>query len=48
MNSHVLPLVNWGMGTIIIGVFALVCIALTAIVMRMVKGDKRNKDSTEN
>lgn len=48
MNLHFLPLVNWGMGTIIIGVFALVCIVLTAIVMNMVKGNKKNNDPTNN
>jgi len=48
MNLLFLPLVNWGMGTVIIGVFALVCIVLTAIVMNMAKTDKKKNNEPDN
>ena len=47
MNAIFLPLVNWGMGTIIIGVFAVVCVALVLVVYSLANGDKKSKD-TEN
>ena len=34
-------LVDWFMGTIIIGVFAIVCITLVWVIMNMVNGDKK-------
>ncbi|GAK88904.1 hypothetical protein JCM19297_3428 [Nonlabens ulvanivorans] len=43
---NMLPLVDWTMGAILIGVFALVCIALVAIVMNMMKTDKKKDEST--
>ncbi|MGO1584832.1 hypothetical protein [Mesonia sp.] len=48
--SLFLPLVNWGMGTAIIIVFALVCIVLTLVVINMVKSDKKKNsdDQPEN
>ncbi|MDT0293596.1 hypothetical protein ACFQ3R_13490 [Mesonia ostreae] len=45
--SLFLPLVNWGMGTAIITVFALVCIVLTLVVINMVKSDKKKKTDDE-
>lgn len=48
MRSLILPLVNWGMGAAIIGVFALVCIVLAAVVINMVKSDKKAKAETES
>ncbi|WP_170234435.1 MULTISPECIES: hypothetical protein [Bizionia] len=48
MKSLMLPLVNWGMGVAIIGVFALVCIVLTAVVINMVKSDKKAKTKTDS
>ena len=42
MNSLMLPLVNWGMGTIIIGVFALVCIVMVLVVYNMI--NSKNKE----
>jgi len=44
-----LPLVNWGMGAIIITVvFALVCLGLCAIIYNMVNsGKKKNQDTTK-
>ncbi|WP_170061742.1 hypothetical protein [Nonlabens arenilitoris] len=38
---NMLPLVDWTMGAVLIGVFALVCVALVAIVMNMMKTDKK-------
>lgn len=49
MKAIILPLVDWGMGTIIIGVFALVCVILTAIVIGMLNsGKKKNKTNEPN
>ena len=42
MNSLMLPLVNWGMGTVIIGVFALVCIVMVLVVYNMI--NSKNKE----
>lgn len=44
MNLYFLPLVDWGMGTALIGVFALVCIGLVAVVFYLNKTDKPKKD----
>ncbi|MBF4983373.1 hypothetical protein FNJ87_03170 [Nonlabens mediterrranea] len=43
---NILPLVDWTMGAVLIGVFALVCIVLVAIVMNMMKTDKKKNEST--
>lgn len=40
-----LPLVNWGMGVIIIGIFALVCIVIAVVIYRMANGDKKTDTS---
>jgi ABC-type transport system involved in cytochrome bd biosynthesis fused ATPase/permease subunit len=50
MNTlTVIPLVNWGMGAIIIGVFALVCIAMALVVYKMANSDKkRPKDKSQS
>jgi cell division protein FtsX len=45
--TSILPLVNWGMGAIIIGVFAVVCIAMVLIIYNMVNSDKKNTKETE-
>lgn len=47
MDLLFLPLVNWGMGVVIIGVFAVVCIVMIAIVMNLVKGDKNGKQAED-
>lgn len=44
MKSLLLPLVDWDMGTIIIGVFAFVCIVLVAIVIGFMNSGKKNED----
>lgn len=47
MNLLFLPLVNWGMGAAIIGVFVIVCVVMVAIVMNLVKGDKKESNANE-
>ncbi len=44
MKSLYVPLVDWDMGTIIIGVFAFVCIVLVAIVIGFMNSGKKNND----
>jgi len=44
MTNSILPLANWGMGTAIIIFFAVLCVALTAIVLAFVFGGTKNKD----
>lgn len=46
MNSLFLPLVDWGMGTVIIGVFAIVCVVIVLVVFSLAKSNK--KDGSEN
>jgi Mg2+ and Co2+ transporter CorA len=42
MNS--IPLVDWGMGTIIIGVFVVVCIVLVLVVLNLMNSDKKKEE----
>ena len=45
MTNIFLPLANWGMGTAIIIFFAVLCIAMTAIVLNFVfKGKKKDDE----
>lgn len=44
MNTLLLPLVNWGMGNIIIGVFALVCIVIIAVIYSLTRGNNSISD----
>lgn len=46
--TSILPLVNWGMGAIIIGVFAVVCIAMVLIIYNMVNSDKKQKTDSNS
>jgi ABC-type spermidine/putrescine transport system permease subunit I len=39
-----ISLVDWGMGTAIIGVFTVVCIVLVLIVVNMMNQDKKKKE----
>ncbi|WP_339701862.1 hypothetical protein [uncultured Marixanthomonas sp.] len=41
MLKTVIPLVDWGMGTVLIGVFAFVCVVLVLLVLNMVNSDKK-------
>ncbi|WP_310994018.1 hypothetical protein [Aequorivita marina] len=43
MTNLILPLANWGMGTAIIIFFAVLCVALTAIVLAFVLGGTKKK-----
>lgn len=43
MKNLILPLANWGIGTIIIGVFAIVCIVMTVVVFNLVNSGKKRK-----
>lgn len=43
----IIPLVNWSMGAIIIGVFAVVCVVMVLIVYNMVKSGKKDTTDTE-
>jgi len=43
MINSILPLANWGMGTAIIVVFAVVCVVITALVISFWLSGKNNK-----
>ncbi|MDX1463068.1 MAG: hypothetical protein R3359_08430 [Marinirhabdus sp.] len=48
MKSLFLPLVDWGMGTVIIGVFVLVCVIIVAVVVGLMNsGSKNDKTNTQ-
>ncbi|WP_157418048.1 hypothetical protein [Aequorivita capsosiphonis] len=47
MTNSILPLANWGMGTAIIIFFAVLCVALTAIVLAFVFGGTKKKKDEE-
>lgn len=42
MEHFLILLVDWGMGAMLIGIFAAVCIALVLIVLNMIKGDSKD------
>jgi len=44
MKFDNIPLVNWGMGTVIIGVFVVFCVILVLIVINMMKSDKKKNE----
>jgi hypothetical protein len=44
MMTNTIPLVSWTNGTILIGVFALVCLGLIAVVMLLMSTDKKKKE----
>ncbi len=45
MTNSILPLANWGMGTAIIIFFAILCVALSALVLSFVfSGKKKSED----
>ena len=47
MNTLFLPLVDWGMGIVLIGVFALVCVVLVLVVYNLSQS-KDNNSMPEN
>lgn len=48
MNSFFLPLVNWGLGTVLIGVFALVCMILIVVIYNLSRGTNNVTNDTPN
>ena len=44
MNFVNIPLVDWGMGTAIIVVFAIVCVVLSVVIYTMVQSGKKKDD----
>jgi len=46
MKNFFLPLVNWGMGTFIIGVFAVVCVVLVLVIYNLTRGKDNVKDDS--
>lgn len=47
MKNLILPLVNWAMGAIIIGVFAIVCVVMVVVIYHLAKSDKKKNDRTQ-
>lgn len=41
---NLIPLVDWGMGTALIAIFALVCVGLTVLVLSFVFGGKKKSE----
>ena len=46
MKDLILLLANWSIGTIIIGVFAIVCIVMVAVVYNLANSDKKKDNTT--
>lgn len=46
METINIPLANWGNGTIMIGVFVLVCVVLVAVIYNMV--NSKSVDQTDH
>jgi len=44
-TSLAIFLVDWLMGTVVIGVFVAVCIVLVIVIMNLVKSDKKNNQT---
>jgi len=44
MVNLFIPLANWGIGTILIVIFAFVCLALSALVLSFVFGATKKND----
>jgi ABC-type transport system involved in cytochrome bd biosynthesis fused ATPase/permease subunit len=45
--TSIIPLVNWGMGAILIGVFAVVCVVMVLVIYNMANSDKKDTTDTE-
>lgn len=41
MKNQIVVLVDWGMGALLIGVFAVVCVVRVLVVYNMVKGSSK-------
>lgn len=48
MKSQIIPLVDWGMGAVLIGVFAVVCIVLVLVIFSLAYGDKAKEETPED
>ncbi|AFL79641.1 hypothetical protein Aeqsu_0112 [Aequorivita sublithincola DSM 14238] len=48
MTNSILPLANWGMGTAIIIFFAVLCVAMTVLVLSFVFKGKKKEDNQED
>lgn len=44
MILNKIPLVDWGMGTVVIGVFAVVCVIIVLVVLSLMNSDKKKKE----
>jgi len=44
MILYNIPLVDWGMGAALIGVFGVVCLILVLVVYSLMKGDKKKEE----
>jgi len=47
MKSLFLPLVDWGMGTFMIGIFAVVCVILVVVIYNLSRSKDSVKDATD-
>lgn len=47
MNTFLFPLVNWVMGTVLIGIFALICIVTVAVIYNLSQGKSAEKQIEE-
>lgn len=47
MVNYLIPLVNWGMGTALIIVFAVVCVVLVAVVLGIAFTDKTKEEDPD-
>lgn len=45
MLNLLLPLYSWGLGTLLIIIFAIVCVALVLIVLNIMNNDKTKEDA---
>lgn len=46
----IIPFVDWGMGAVIIGVFAVVCVVMALVIYNMTKGtthEQKKNDTIE-
>jgi hypothetical protein len=44
MISNIIPLVDWGMGTALIAVFAIVCVVLVLVILNLMNSDKKKNE----
>ena len=44
ITKLMLPLVSWGNGTVMIAIFAVVCVVLVGTVIAMMSTDKKKED----